>query len=104
MRGNSIFAFLWLFFLLRMYPLIISFKTINKLKLFFECGFPRPQDVEHLCLRFCNYLTYFIISIAVLENVPPDAGFQKRATFSTLNVDLAGTGILSQLPLKLHSR
>jgi hypothetical protein len=26
-------------------------------------------------------LTYFIISIAVLENVPPDAGLQKRATF-----------------------
>jgi hypothetical protein len=26
-------------------------------------------------------LTHFIISIAVLENVPPDAGLQKRATF-----------------------
>jgi hypothetical protein len=37
-------------------------------------------------------LTHFIISIAVLENVPPDAGLQKRATFSTLNVGLAGTG------------
>jgi hypothetical protein len=40
-----------------------------------------------------NCLTHFIISIAVLENVPPDAGLQKRATFSTLNVGLAGTGI-----------
>jgi hypothetical protein len=29
-------------------------------------------------------LTYFIISIAVLENVPPDTGLQKIATFSTL--------------------
>jgi hypothetical protein len=28
----------------------------------------------------------------VLENVPPYAGLQKRATFSTLNVGLAGTG------------
>jgi hypothetical protein len=28
-----------------------------------------------------NFLTHFIISIAVLENVPPDAGLQKRATF-----------------------
>jgi hypothetical protein len=28
-----------------------------------------------------NLLTHFIISIAVLENVPPDAGLQKRATF-----------------------
>jgi hypothetical protein len=26
------------------------------------------------------FLTHFIISIAVLEKVPPDAGFQKRAT------------------------
>jgi hypothetical protein len=34
---------------------------------------------------------HFIISIAVLENVPPDAGLQKRATFSTLNVGLVGT-------------
>jgi hypothetical protein len=39
-----------------------------------------------------NLLTYFIISIAVLENVPPDTGLQKRATFSTLKVGLAGTG------------
>jgi hypothetical protein len=38
------------------------------------------------------FLTHFIISIAVLENVPPDAGLQKRDTFSTLNVGLAGTG------------
>jgi hypothetical protein len=38
------------------------------------------------------FSTHFIISIAVLENVPPDAGFQKRATFSTLNVGLARTG------------
>jgi hypothetical protein len=28
-----------------------------------------------------NLLTQFIISIAVLENMPPDAGLQKRATF-----------------------
>jgi hypothetical protein len=62
------------------------------LKLFFECGIPRPQDVRHLRLGYCNYLTHIIILIAVLENVPPDAGLQKRATFSTLNVGLAGTG------------
>jgi hypothetical protein len=37
-------------------------------------------------------LTQFLISIAVLENVPPEAGLQKRATFSILNVGLAGTG------------
>jgi hypothetical protein len=27
------------------------------------------------------FLSHFIISIAVLKNVPPDAGLQKRATF-----------------------
>jgi hypothetical protein len=27
------------------------------------------------------FLTHFIISIAVPENMPPDAGLQKRATF-----------------------
>jgi hypothetical protein len=38
-----------------------------------------------------NCLTHFIVSIAVLENVPSDAGLQIRATFSTLKVGLAGT-------------
>jgi hypothetical protein len=37
-------------------------------------------------------VTHFIISIAVLKNVRPGAGLQKRATFSTLNVGLARTG------------
>jgi hypothetical protein len=37
------------------------------------------------------FLTQFKISIAVLENVPPEAGIQKRDTFSTLNVGLDGT-------------
>jgi hypothetical protein len=32
-------------------------------------------------LATAKILTYFIISIAVLENVPPDAGLEKRATF-----------------------
>jgi hypothetical protein len=77
-----------------MYPSILSFETINKLKLFFECCIPRPQDVGHLCFRrfltlksdpagtgsnlevstdvgyTAIVLTHFIILIAVLENVP----------------------------------
>jgi hypothetical protein len=32
---------LFLYFFLRMYPSILSFETINKLKLSFECGIPR---------------------------------------------------------------
>jgi hypothetical protein len=35
------------------------------------------------------FSTHFIISIAVLENVPPDAGLEKKAAFYTLNVGLA---------------
>jgi hypothetical protein len=34
-----------------MYPSILSYETINKLKLFFECGIPRPEDVGHLRFR-----------------------------------------------------
>jgi hypothetical protein len=76
-----------------MYPSILSFETINKLKQFFECGDPVPQDAETPLLGLLQFfLTHFIISIAVLENVPPDAGLQNRATFSTLNVGLVGTG------------
>jgi hypothetical protein len=41
-------------------------------------------------------LTNFIISIAVLENVPPDAWLQKIATFSTLNIALGGDSPLSK--------
>jgi hypothetical protein len=40
-------VFFWFF--LRIYPSILSFETINKLKLSFECGIHRPQDVGHLC-------------------------------------------------------
>jgi hypothetical protein len=38
-----------------MYPSILSFETINKLKLSFECGIPRPQNVGHP--RFRLFLT-----------------------------------------------
>jgi hypothetical protein len=37
-------------------------------------------------LATANFYTHFINSITVLENLPPDGGLQKRATFSTLNV------------------
>jgi hypothetical protein len=39
-----------------MFPSILYFETINKLKLSFECGIPRPQDVGHL--RFRLSLTF----------------------------------------------
>jgi hypothetical protein len=86
-----------------MYPLILSFETINKLKLSFECGIPRPQDAGHL--RFRLFLTlksdpgqesnlkvstdYVLLQFFYPTiqcncsacNVPPDEGLQKRANF-----------------------
>jgi hypothetical protein len=40
-----------------------------------------------------KFVTHFLISIAVLENVPSDAGLQKRATSSTLKEGLSVPGI-----------
>jgi hypothetical protein len=54
--------------------------------------FPGLKMWDTFACATAKFLTHFIISIAVLENVPPDEGLQKRATFSTLNVGLAGTG------------
>jgi hypothetical protein len=90
-----------------MYPLILSFETINKLKLFFECGILRPQEAGHLCFRlffnlksdlrhrrqthvcrdspdlkvstYVGYCKFFNPFYNL--NVPPDAGLQKRVTF-----------------------
>jgi hypothetical protein len=81
-----------------MYPSILSFETLNKVKLLFECGNPMPQDAgTPLLAQLQFFLPRFIILIAVLENMPPDAGLQKRAIFSTLNVGL--TGNLGELVL-----
>jgi hypothetical protein len=67
--------------------------TINKLNLFFECGIPMPQDAgTHLLAQLQFFKNPFIILIAVLENLPTDAGLHKRATFSTRNVGRARTG------------
>jgi hypothetical protein len=41
------------------------------------------------CAAVIFFNPFYNLSIAVLENVPPDAGLQKRAAFSTLNVGLA---------------
>jgi hypothetical protein len=37
-----------------MYPMILPYATINKLRLFFECGIPGPQDVGQLRLLNCK--------------------------------------------------
>jgi hypothetical protein len=47
----------------------------------FSGAFPGLKMWVTFACTTSNFSTHFIISIAVLENVPPDAGLQKRATF-----------------------
>jgi hypothetical protein len=47
----------------------------------FSDAFPGLKMWVTYACATANFLTHFIISIAVLENVPPDAGLQKNATF-----------------------
>jgi hypothetical protein len=57
-------------------------------------GTPDPglKMRKHLCFCCCNLFVQQYSAIAVLENVPPGAGLQKRSNFSTLIVGPAGTG------------
>jgi hypothetical protein len=56
----------------------------------FSDAFPGLKMWDTFACATANILTHFIISIAVLENVPLDAGLQKRAT--SPNIGLAETG------------
>jgi hypothetical protein len=47
----------------------------------FSDAFPGLKMWVTFACATAKFSTHFIISIAVLENVPPDAGLQKRATF-----------------------
>jgi hypothetical protein len=47
----------------------------------FSDAFPGLKMWDTFACATANLLTHFIISIAVLENVHPDTGLQKRATF-----------------------
>jgi hypothetical protein len=47
----------------------------------FSDAFPGLKMWVTFACATANVLTHFLISIAVLENVPPDTGLQKRATF-----------------------
>jgi uncharacterized membrane protein YagU involved in acid resistance len=66
-------------------------KPLTSLSCPLNAVFPGLKMWDTFACATAILLTHFIISIAVLENVPPYAGLQKRATFSTLNVGLAGT-------------
>jgi hypothetical protein len=47
----------------------------------FSDDFPGLKMWVTFASTTANFVTHFIISIAVFENVPPEAGLQKRATF-----------------------
>jgi sugar phosphate permease len=47
----------------------------------FSDAFPGLKMRDTFACASVIFLAHFIISITVLENVPPDAGLQKRATF-----------------------
>jgi uncharacterized membrane protein YagU involved in acid resistance len=47
----------------------------------FSDAFPDLKIWDTFACSTAICLTHFIISIAVLKNVPPDAWLQKRATF-----------------------
>jgi hypothetical protein len=88
-----------------MYPSILSFKTINKIKLSFECGIPRPQEAGHTPLLLTGFFTlksdtgqesnlkgllanaFFFIqlysAIAVLATCPRTQGYRKEPLFHT---------------------
>jgi hypothetical protein len=64
-------------------------KPLTSLSCSLNAVFPGLDMWDTFACANAIFLTHFIISIAVLENVPPDAGLQKRATFSTLIVGSA---------------
>jgi hypothetical protein len=49
---------------------VLSFEAINKLNMFFGCDIPMPQDAGTPSLSLLHIFNLYIISIAVLENVP----------------------------------
>jgi hypothetical protein len=61
----------------------IHFETITSLSCSLNAVFPGFKMWDTFaCTTSIFFKTHFIISITELENVPPDAGLQKRATFS----------------------
>jgi hypothetical protein len=53
---------------------------------------PRPQDVGHLRLRYCNFFNpFYNLNCSARER-----GVTEKCHFSTLNVGLAGTGNRTQ--------
>jgi hypothetical protein len=57
---------------------------------------PRPQDVGHLCLRYCKKINQFYNLNCSAQERAPWRRVTEKSHFSTLNVGLAGTGNRTQ--------
>jgi hypothetical protein len=88
----SMLHFFFIFFNACVFRYYLS-KPLTSLNCSLNAVFPGLKMWDTFACATANILSHFIISIVVLEDVPPDAGLQKRDTFSTLNVGLAGPGI-----------
>jgi hypothetical protein len=56
----------------------------------------RPQDVGHLCLRYCKFFISFYDHNCSAQERAPCCRVTEKSHFSTLNVGLAGTGNRTQ--------
>jgi hypothetical protein len=63
-----------------MYPLILSFETINKLKLFFEWGNSMPQDAGTPWLALLQFVKPILLS-PCLRTGPVRQGYRKESRF-----------------------
>jgi hypothetical protein len=84
MSTLNVFGFFKPMYLFNTEPLTSLSWYLNAV--FHVLGRPMPQDAGTHSLSLLQIFNLFIIFIAVLENVPPDAGLQKRAIFFTLIV------------------
>jgi hypothetical protein len=57
-----------------MFLSILSFKTINKLKLFFESSIPMPQDAGTPLLSLLQIVNLYIISMGLRHWLCRDSG------------------------------
>jgi hypothetical protein len=63
------------------YKVLLYEHSIYSYKLFFECGIPMPQDAGTPLLSLLQIFILYIISIAMLKNVPPTQGYRKEPSF-----------------------
>jgi hypothetical protein len=61
-----------------MYPSMLSFENINKLKLFFECGIPMPQDAGN------SFIAFWLLRLSARAGKGLFLGFYERRGMNCL--------------------